>query len=206
MPSGKRKTTKRTSSSARSSTPSRPGSVGVPLAALARAFRGLKVPWYLFGAQAVAVHGVPRATADVDVTVVGVDDPLALIRALARQGIICRTTDRSFLEAAQVLPCLHRSTGWQVDVVLGHTGLERLLAEQAVTRAIGKAQVPVVRLEHLVVLKILAGRPRDLGDVARLLEAHPSTLDAAEVESLLGELEAALAEGGLIARFHAARG
>jgi hypothetical protein len=25
-------------------------------------------PWYLFGAQAVVVHGVPRLSADVDVT------------------------------------------------------------------------------------------------------------------------------------------
>jgi hypothetical protein len=39
------------------------------LADLSRAFRAEGVRWYVFGAQAVAALGVPRLTADVDVTV-----------------------------------------------------------------------------------------------------------------------------------------
>lgn len=38
------------------------------LAALAGALGELGVRWYLFGAQAVLIHGRPRLTDDVDVT------------------------------------------------------------------------------------------------------------------------------------------
>lgn len=38
------------------------------LADLGKALAALRLRWYLFGAQAVIVHGAGRLTADVDVT------------------------------------------------------------------------------------------------------------------------------------------
>ena len=39
------------------------------LAALARVLDGQGLPWFVFGAQAIAVRGAPRAPQAVDVTV-----------------------------------------------------------------------------------------------------------------------------------------
>lgn len=68
-----------------------PVDVSRALADLARAFEGLGVRWYVFGAQAVAAAGVPRLTADIDVTVaVPSGGPAALMAALEREGLRLR--------------------------------------------------------------------------------------------------------------------
>ena len=66
-----------------------PADVPAALADLAAAFAALGVRWYVFGAQAVIAAGVPRLTADIDVTVeLPRGGPRALIAALGRAGII----------------------------------------------------------------------------------------------------------------------
>lgn len=59
--------------------------VPAALADLARTFRALRVRWYVFGAQALIAAGVPRLTADIDVTVeVPRGGPRALVDAPTR--------------------------------------------------------------------------------------------------------------------------
>src|SRR5215470_14817091 len=70
-PRNVRKTSKSTSGSrkrSRKPPPSR-SPAAVVLAALAEVAQQRKLRWYLFGAQAVAVYGVARTSADVDVTI-----------------------------------------------------------------------------------------------------------------------------------------
>lgn len=63
----------------------------------------------------------------------------------------------------------------------------------------GGITVPLVRIEHLVAMKVFAGRPQDLGDVTRLLSLkRPVDLDA--VRQLLAALEEGLSESGLLDR------
>ena len=96
------------------------------LADLGAAFTGAGVPWYLFGAQAAILHGSPRLTADVDVTVdIGEQAPNSLIETLAREGFSSRVTDPvAFLDRTRVLPLVHVASGIAVDVVLAGPGLE----------------------------------------------------------------------------------
>ncbi len=86
-------------------------------------------------------------------------------------------------------------------MVLGGPGLEELIESEAKSRRIGRATVPLLRLEHLLTLKVLADRPRDVADVSRLLSVNRSSVNTEEVHSLLRALEQALAEDGLVARF-----
>ncbi len=200
MPARKPKTSKGTSGSAKSSTRSREPNVALALAAVARAARSLKAPWYLFGAQAVALYGVPRTTADVDVTVVWNADAAKVVAALREADIDPLIDDAEFLERARVIPAEHRASGWRLDVVLGGTGLEEHIAAEAVTMSVGKLSFPVLRLEHLVVLKLLAARPQDLADVSRLLEVRGDAIALDEVRELLAALEAGLGESDLLGR------
>ena len=58
------------------------------LRVLVRALDGRRVRWFVFGAQAVAVRGAPRATQDVDVTVQIERSRLReLVDALAAEGL-----------------------------------------------------------------------------------------------------------------------
>ncbi len=162
----------------------------------------LEARWYLFGAQAVLLHGAPRTTQDIDVTVLS-DAPVAtLVKALRREKIVPRYEDAAFVAETRVIPCDHPASGWKIDIVLGGPGLEELIADQATTRRLGRVIVPLVRLEHLLVLKTLAGRPQDLADVAALLALPGKTIALAEVRGLLRALEVGLAEDGLVDRFN----
>lgn len=156
--------------------------------------------WFLFGAQAVVAHGFPRTTGDVDVTVVPADgDPRALAVALVSAGLTLRVPDLDdFVERTAVLPFLHEPTGLGLDVVLGASGLERACIDRAVAIDIGDGTVPVIRVEDLMVLKILSGRPKDVEDVRSILSRRRRTLDLSHVRTLLAELEEALGQGDLL--------
>jgi hypothetical protein len=126
MAARKRKTSKRTSGSGGSSKRGRESRLEAALADVARAAKSLKAPWYLFGAQAVALHGVPRTTADVDVTILWDDGAQRVVNALSRVGIKPLLDDAEFISTTRVIPAQHEASGWRFDVVLGGPGLEDL--------------------------------------------------------------------------------
>lgn len=170
------------------------------LALVREVFRRRGDRWFLFGAQAVVAHGFPRATGDVDVTVFPADgDPRALATALVSAGLTLRVPDLDdFVERTAVLPFLHEPTGLGLDVVLGSSGLENDCAERAVAVDIGEGAVPVIRVEDLVVLKVLSGRPKDVEDVSSILRRRDRTLDLGHVRTLLSRLEEALGQSDLL--------
>ncbi len=81
--------------------------VPAALADLAKTFRGLRVRWYVFGAQALIAAGVPRLTADIDVTVeVPRGGPRALVDALLEGGFVLRDVGdvERFVAETRVVP------------------------------------------------------------------------------------------------------
>jgi hypothetical protein len=88
--------------------------------------------WYLSGAQAVVAYGVPRLSADVDVTVALVpDDPVAFVKDMDAAGFSLRVGDPDFVRRTRVLPFVHRATAMPLDVVLAGSGLEEAFLERA---------------------------------------------------------------------------
>jgi len=89
-------------------------------------------PWYLFGAQAVVAYGVPRLSADVDVTLrLTPDSPDLFIEDMRLAGFELRVDDPEFVRRTRVLPFVHVATGMPLDVVLAGSGLE----DEFLTRA-----------------------------------------------------------------------
>jgi hypothetical protein len=179
--------------------------LGDALASLADVLRERGVPWYLFGAQAVSVRGAPRATQDLDVTV---DLPRqgvgALVTALQARGFAHRFPEDAdrLLHAAAVIPLRHEG-GFEVDLVLGGSGLETLTLSRATIVEVEGVSVPVASATDLVVAKVIAGRGKDLEDIRALLAT--GMVDEPEVEDLLGQLEEALGQSDLIPFFERAR-
>ena len=80
-------------------------------------------PWYLFGAQAVVVHGVPRLSADVDVTLLlAADASEAFVTDMTSSGFRAALPDRHFARRARVIPFVHEATCMPLDVVLAGSG------------------------------------------------------------------------------------
>ena len=182
------------------------GSVAEVLGDLSQALRELRIAWYVFGAQALVLRGFPRATADLDVTVLlGATPTVRLVAALARQGFKPTFVDAAFLATTRVLPVVHKATGFPVDIVLGGPGLEELFASAAEKVKVGRRLVPVATATHLVVMKVLAGRPKDIEDAAVLLAVRGRQIHAKELETLTKELAAALAEDDILVHLQEAR-
>ncbi len=167
------------------------------LADLKRALASLHVDWYVFGAQAALIYGAARVTADVDVTVrLGNVTPTRLAAELKRRGFALRVNDPSFVRTTRVLPILHIATSVPADLVLAGPGLEDLFLERAVVHDLGGIQVPVARAEDLIVMKLLAGRDKDLEDVAAIIAA--AELDTKDISSTLALVETALGQSDLV--------
>ncbi len=68
--------------------------------------------------------------------------------------------------------------------------------------AIDGVEVPVAHATDLVVMKVLAGRGKDLDDLRSLLAS--GDVDQDEARNLLGQLERALAQSDLLPRLEEA--
>lgn len=103
--------------------------------------------WDVFGAQAVISHGVPRLSADVDVTVgLDPDAPERFAREMAAAGFALRVDDPDFVRRIRVMPFVHLPTSMTIGRITPHfpiplrqtgggSGQQRGLKEGATTPA-----------------------------------------------------------------------
>lgn len=179
-----------------------PKGVAAFLAACAGAFAELGLRWYLFGAQAAFFYGASRLTVDVDITVAleGCSSRV-LVAALARQGIRSRVDDEAFIEQTRVLPVVHTASRIGGDIVLAGPGLEEQFLARARVRDVLGVRVPVAAAEDLVVMKVLAGRPKDLEDVKSIVAVQGAKLRFEGIRETLRLVEDALGQSDLVPVF-----
>ncbi|MGH9321035.1 MAG: nucleotidyltransferase [Vicinamibacteria bacterium] len=163
--------------------------------------------WYVFGAQAVIAYGVPRLSADVDVTVDLVpDEPERFAREMEAAGFALRIADSDFLRRTRVMPFVHVATAMPLDVVLAGSGLEDEFLDRARTVDLSGTAVPMIDREDLIIAKVLAGRPKDIDDARGVWRLHRRDLDAGRIRLILRSLEEALSQSDLITGFEAISG
>jgi hypothetical protein len=151
--------------------------------------------WYLFGAQAVVAYGVPRFSADVDVTVqLEPEDLERFIRDMEAGGFQLRVDDPDFVRRTRVMPFVHAATSMPLDVVLAGSGLEDEFLTRATATDIAGISVPLIHLDDLLVAKILAGRPKDIEGARTLWRLHEPRVDRRRIRRLLRLLEEALGQ------------
>lgn len=156
---------------------------------VARALDAARMPYMVIGGQAVLVHGEPRLTRDIDVTLgVALDGLPEVLRVVAAAGLHPLVEPESFVRETMVLPCADPASGVRVDLVLSESGFEREAIRRAVAVRIGEVDVRVACPEDLIVLKVVAGRPRDLEDVRSVVARQPD-LDRPRIEALLRQFE-----------------
>jgi hypothetical protein len=158
--------------------------------------------WYVFGAQAVIAYGVPRLSADVDVTLQLVpDEPERFVRDMEAAGFAIRVDDPDFVRRTRVMPFVHLATAMPLDVVLAGSGLEEEFLDRARAVDLGGTKVPLIDPEDLIIAKVLAGRPKDLEDAHGLWRLRGRDLDPARIRRTLRLLEEALSQSDLLSAF-----
>ncbi len=138
---------------------------------IAKMMETLNVPYMIIGGQSVAVHGEPRFTKDVDITVgVGLERLEDILDVAKEFQLLPLPEDpKSFAHRTLVLPLKDLKSGFRVDIIFSYTPYER----QAIRRAIEINGVKYASVEDTIILKMVAGRPRDIEDVKTILLRNP---------------------------------
>lgn len=150
-----------------------------PLEELTRLFEAKQIPYALMGGIAVAVHGIPRSTHAIDFTI--------QIERASLPELFAAAEDLGY-----TVPEVY-STGWvdqiaempvvtvrqwlngkfvDVDIFLAESRFQRELMARQVRAEVDELPTWVVSAEDLILLKLTAARPRDIGDIYDILMAQ----------------------------------
>ncbi len=135
------------------------------------ALAGENAKFLLVGAYAMAVHGYPRATMDIDLWVMpSFDNARAVLRALKRFGAPMHDLTETDLQKDDTIFQIGVAPR-RIDIITGATGLR---FDEASARSmeieIEGMQVRVLSLDDLIRNKRACGRAKDVAD-AEALEA-----------------------------------
>lgn len=128
-----------------------------------------QVDFILVGAYALAVHGYPRATMDIDLWIMpSLENAEAVVRAVKRFG--------APLHDLSVADLQHDDTVFQIgvaprriDLITGATGLRYdAAAEKAIHKQIDEIEIKVLSIPDLIINKEATGRLKDKADAEEL--------------------------------------
>jgi predicted nucleotidyltransferase len=167
----------------------RPPDFSAFIAEIARELQARGIPFMLIGGQAVLLHGRPRLTEDIDITLGA--DPSRLSEVLD----VCAALElqplpddvEKFVRRTFVLPAHHTASGIRVDFVFSVTPYEQQAIGRATFVELAGASVPFASAEDLIIHKLFAGRPRDLEDAATVARRRGKDLDWVYLEKWVQE-------------------
>jgi predicted nucleotidyltransferase len=130
---------------------------------------GERVRFLLVGAYALAVHGYPRATKDIDFFVrASPENASNLIKALTRFGApVSGISEADF--AAEGIVFQIGNSPRRIDILTRISGVDFETAyAKKKTVSVDGLDVPVISVEDLIANKRATGRTQDLADVEKL--------------------------------------
>lgn len=166
---------------------------------IANALDARRVPFMVIGGQAVLVHGEPRLTQDIDITLgagpARLPDVVAACEMLGLQPL--PDDVRTFVQQTFVLPASDPDSGIRVDLIFSTTPYEAHAITRAVSIDLGGRRVPFASAEDLILHKLFAARPRDLEDALGVVRRKGDGLDWAYMERWASDLGAVEGRGSL---------
>jgi hypothetical protein len=135
-----------------------------------------RVSYAFIGGIALNAWAIPRATFDLDLAVsVDEDRVSVLLDALAERGFIVDPVFRTgFRDRVAQMEKIHvhlpaGATLMAVDLFLGTTPFLRSLIERRQSIDLGRGPIAICTAADLILLKLIADRPKDRVDVANIL-------------------------------------
>ena len=137
------------------------------------AFSAERAEFLVVGAYALAAHGLPRATRDLDLWVgTAGGNPERVHRALIRFGAPVDDPSLEDLRRGDLVFQIGVAPQ-RIDVLTSIDGVEFAAAwADRLEAELGGVRVPVISRKHLAQNKRASGRPQDLADLA-WLESRP---------------------------------
>lgn len=136
---------------------------------LLRSFIGHDVRFMVVGAYALAVHGRPRATGDLDVWIDATpENAPRVVRALAEFGAPLRDVHEQDFATPGVVFQMGLPPG-RIDVLTQLSGVTFAdVWPSHIEHETDGLRVPVIGRDAFIQNKKVTGRPKDLGDIADL--------------------------------------
>jgi len=161
---------------------------------IAGLFDSLAVPYVVMGGFAVRIHGIPRPTHDVDFTCGLERDDLPRFFAAAinagytvpeqyLRGWVDQVAGMSLVKIRLYL----EEQGIDVDIFLAECKFQKSILARRLTETLDGHAITFVTAEDLILLKLIASRPRDLVDVQDVLFTQ-GQLDETYLRHWAGEL------------------
>jgi predicted nucleotidyltransferase len=171
----------------------------------AAVFEEIGTPYVVMGGIAVRFYGIPRATYDIDFTVAIERERLPeLYQRVRTLGYaVPEPYDAGWVDYVAGMPLVKatlylQDRGVDVDIFLAESRFQRQLIERRHREQIDDVSIWLVSPEDLILLKLLAGRPRDHADIGDILFTQGRLNEGylrqwAKELGVLSELERALA-------------
>lgn len=142
----------------------------------AQTFDDLGLPYVVMGGIAVRFYAIPRPTHDVDFTLSIDRDRLPeLYERLETLGYtVPEAYSKGWVDSVAGMPVVKarlylEGRGVDIDVFLAESSFQKELLARRRLEEVEESKVWFVTPEDLILLKLLAHRPRDLGDIGDIL-------------------------------------
>ena len=139
-------------------------------------FERMELPYVLMGGFAVRVYGIPRPTYDVDFTIAIARERLPeLYRAISELGYtVPEPYESGWVDRVAGMPVVKARLFFEgstidVDIFLAESAFQNQLFARRKHQQVDDLPVWLVSPEDLILLKLIAARPRDLVDVGDVL-------------------------------------
>ena len=141
------------------------------MAELSKALEQNGIPYMVIGGQAVLIHGEPRFTRDIDITLGVNTDKVERIFKIARELSLKPIEDATedFVKRNALLSVEDQETKIVVDFIFSFLPYERQAIQRAKPVHIGDASVRFATAEDTIIHKLFAGRPLDIADVEGII-------------------------------------
>ncbi len=128
----------------------------------------------IIGGVAASLLGTPRYTADLDaVILLDLNDIPELLLKAAKLAIEPRISDAAdFARKNRVLLLRHTPSGIDIDLSLGFLPFEVEMVERSCMVNLGNIKLRLPTPEDLIIMKAVAHRPKDLGDIQAIASSH----------------------------------
>lgn len=141
-------------------------------------FDRLGIPYAIMGGWAVRLYGLPRPTYDIDVTISLDREALpSLYREAEAMGVTVPDQFLSgWIDSVADMPLVKfrlcvEARGIDIDIFLAESDYQRSVLDRRRLHDLDGMAIAFVSPEDLILLKLIASRPRDLGDIEDVMLA-----------------------------------
>lgn len=131
-----------------------------------------RIPYAIIGAFAASFYGAIRASLDADALIAlqpGQPDINTLTTALGNAGLKCTYRVGERHDPIGGVICAEDAFDNRVDLLMKIHGMTDAVFSRTVEAEFMNTRVRLVGLEDLIAMKVFAGSPKDLNDVAGML-------------------------------------